>query len=316
MVVLAVMVRRAGHCGGGVAEMGRWGKGGGISCSDLPIPQAKPIPNLTPNLACWGSTLSRCGCSALLLHMRKPGAKVVYYFCDESSYVTDEFMSVGGLAVPDYNLARIVADLHAIKNSKGGPSETKWNSVKSRRDSAHKAFVDYFRAGLEAGDFHFHVRFAPFSEYDHKISGPKQRIDTTSKMHFQLLLHRAIRFYGKHYKLRIRPDNGDCTSALVDQISKLHTWGATNYGCKHDCIENIEPRDSKREVMLQLLDVPLGAFTALRNQRELIGAKRELADYVQAAFPSVNLKNSTHMEAMKFNVWNVKPSGPRRGPWG
>lgn len=29
MVVVAVMVRRAGHCGGGVAEMGRWGKGGG-----------------------------------------------------------------------------------------------------------------------------------------------------------------------------------------------------------------------------------------------------------------------------------------------
>lgn len=27
MVVVAVMVRRAGHCGGGVAEMGRGGKG-------------------------------------------------------------------------------------------------------------------------------------------------------------------------------------------------------------------------------------------------------------------------------------------------
>lgn len=52
--------------------------------------------------------------------MREPKAKVVYYFCDESSYVNDEFMSVGGLAVPDYNLARIVADLQRIKKDKGG----------------------------------------------------------------------------------------------------------------------------------------------------------------------------------------------------
>ena len=249
-----------------------------------------------------------------------PKGRFVYYFCDESSYVSDEFMAVAGLAIPDYAMDEITADLVTIKAVKGGPSETKWSTVKNRRDSAHEAFVDYFESAVRAGRIHFHIRFAPFDQYDHSVSGPKKRVDTTSKMHFQLLLHRALRFYGQHYKLRIRPDNGDCTAALVDQIGSLHTWGHENYGCAQDCVDSIEPRDSKKEVMLQLLDVPLGAFTALRNERELTGPKRVLADYVRGKFPHLRLDRNTPIAVKRLSVWNVKPSGPQgargRGPWG
>ncbi len=38
MVVVAVMVRRAGHCGGGVADWGVWGKGA------LGWPNTVPLP--------------------------------------------------------------------------------------------------------------------------------------------------------------------------------------------------------------------------------------------------------------------------------
>ncbi|HYE38236.1 DUF3800 domain-containing protein [Methylocaldum sp.] len=249
--------------------------------------------------------------------MAKPAAKFVYFFCDESSYVDDEFMAVAGLAIPDYELQAVTDELADIKKQLGGPSETKWNAVKSRRDSAHKAFVDHFHAGVTTGRFHFHIRFAPFDKYDHRLSGPKRRVDTTSKMHFQLLLHRALRFYGQRYKLRIRPDNGDCTAALVNQIDSLHQWGSHHHAAATDCIDSIEPRDSKRELLLQLLDVPLGAFTAIRNDRQLVGPKRELADYVAARFPDKNLKGNTPAKEMRFSIWNAIPSGaPKRGPWG
>lgn len=225
-------------------------------------------------------------------------------------------MAVAGLAVPDITLPRITKDLLAIKRDLGGPSEIKWSTVKNRADSAHRAFIDYFADEIAKKNIHFHIRFAPFNQYDHKASGPRKRIDTASKMHFQLLLHRAVRFYGPHYRLRIRPDNGDCTGALVDQIDSLHEWGQHHHGAKVNCIESIEPRDSKREPMLQLLDVPLGAFTALRNDRALIGPKRALADYVQSKFPSKNLKGNTSTNIREFSIWNVKPSGvPQRGPW-
>lgn len=226
-------------------------------------------------------------------------------------------MAVAGLAVPDREMESISADLEAIKASRGGPSEVKWSTAKSRRDNVHEAFIDYFVEALAAKRINFQIRFAPFDQYDHHASGDRRRVDTVSKMHFQLLLHRAMRLYGPHYKLRIRPDDGDCTAALVAQVSRLHDWGAHHYGAKRDCIESIEPRESHREVMLQLLDVPLGALTALRNDRQLITAKRSLADYVRAKFPHEKLDGSCNPARKPFSIWNVRPSGvPKHGPWG
>lgn len=249
--------------------------------------------------------------------MQKTPVQHIYYFTDESSYLTDKFMAVAGLAIPDRELASITAELRLIQANRGGPSETKWSTTKSKRDSSHRAFIDYFKAGIDSNRFHFHIRFAPFEQYDHKASGPRRRIDTTSKMHYQLLLHRAVRFYGPHYKLRIRLDGGDCTAGLADQIHNLQTWGHYKYDADPGCIEGIEQRDSATEVALQLLDVPLGAFTALRNQRELIGAKKELADYVQSQFPNAPITGNSPKNEQRFSIWNVVPSGaPKRGPWG
>ena len=248
--------------------------------------------------------------------MAKPGAKFVYYFCDESSYMQGDFMSVGGIAVPDYELDALTNELLDIKRKLGGPTEVKWSNATERRDSPHRAFVDHFVAAMKANRVHFHVRFAPFNEYDHTISGPKKRIDTTSKMHYQLLLHRALAYYGPHYKLRIRPDGGDCTSALALQIDSLHKWGAHHHKAQPDCIDSLESRDSKKEVLLQYLDVPLGALTALRNERALTGAKRDLADYVNAAFEHPVLSRNSPKGRKRFSIWNAIPSGPPRGPWG
>jgi len=186
---------------------------------------------------------------------------------------------------------------------------------KARFHSPEKAFADYFEQKVKEKQIHFHIRFSPFKRYDHRASGPNRRSDTTSKMHFQLLLHRAVRFYGKHYKIRIRPDNGDCTKGLPAQVGNLHWQGIDRYDTPHDCVEHIQCLDSAREPLLQLLDIPLGAFTAARNNRPLTGAKRELADHILSKWPNLNL--SRDVPDIDFSVWNVTPKAtPRRGPWG
>jgi hypothetical protein len=248
--------------------------------------------------------------------MPNSNVESVYYFCDESSYMKGSFMAVGGIAVPDRELTVLSGELQAIKTALGGPSEVKWSNTTSRRDSPHRAFVDHFVVAMRAKRINFHIRFAPFNEYDHAISGPRKRVDTTSKMHYQLLLHRALRFYGPHYKLHIRPDGGDCTAALQSKIDSLHRWGAAKYKANADCIGSIEPRDSQKEILLQYLDVPLGALTALRNSRELVGAKRELADYVADSFGRPNLNRNTGKNEKQFSIWNAIPNGAKRGPWG
>lgn len=241
--------------------------------------------------------------------------RCVFYFCDESSQIDDQFMAVGGLAVPDSVLNRMREDLLRIKEANGNPREVKWSTTKARRDCPRRAFADYFEEAVKAGQIHFHIRFAPFSEYDHKRN-PDKRSGTTSRMHFQLLAHRAVRFYGPHYKLRIYPDGGDCTKALPGQRDNLHWLAGEKYGTPHDCIEHIECTDSEKEPMLQLLDVPLGALAALRNRRVLGPAKQELADYISAKWPNVNLAGNTPPKEMKFAVWNVTPKAkPKGSPW-
>lgn len=248
--------------------------------------------------------------------MSKVPEKFVYYFCDESSQVDDEFMGVAGLAVPDVALTRITDELLELKERHGNPTEVKWSKVKDRRDCPWTAFADYFEREVKAQHIHFHVRFAPFAKYDHKLSGPQQRADTTGKMHFQLLLHRAVRIYGPHYKLRIRPDNGTCTSTLPKMVDRLHWMGQSQYQTPHDCIDSIQCLDSEREILLQLLDVPLGAFTALRNARQLGGAKTRLAEHIRAKWPDIKIEGNSPKNVIDFSVWNVMPSGPKkRGPW-
>ncbi len=104
---------------------------------------------------------------------------------------------------------------------------------------------------------------------------------------------------------------------MADQLDSLESWGMYHYEAKAGCVESIEARDSRQEIFLQLLDVPLGALTALRNKRELIGAKRELADYVAAKFAHKNIEGNCGRKVQDFAIWNAAPNHRiKRGPWG
>src|SRR5262249_41300301 len=143
-----------------------------------------------------------------------------FYFCDESSFVNEEFMAVGGLAIPKTNL-KVVTD--RIKEIGTGPKreEVKWGTTKHWNVDIRKADVDCLVDLTTTLRAHLHVRFAPFRQYDHDESGERRVFDTVSKMYYQLLLHRAIRHYGQQYRLLIRPDDGECTSELKKFVPAL-----------------------------------------------------------------------------------------------
>jgi hypothetical protein len=137
-------------------------------------------------------------------------------------------------------------------------------------------------------------------------------------MHYQLLLHRAVQFYGAH-PLHIRPDNGDCTSELESYRNALTLEGQRKYDAHPLCIGSIEPRDSKREPILQLLDVTLGAFTAVRNGRHLRAEtatpKKLLAEHALEAFGRPNLHGNTPKKERRLSIWNAVPMWEKgRGP--
>jgi len=173
-------------------------------------------------------------------------------------------MAVAGLALPRANLPAVLARIAAIPAPEGGfrESEVKWNTTKTWNLEHRKCLASLLNERLA----HFHIRFAD-SAYDH--DGPRKRIGTVSKMFYQLLLHRAVRHYGTEYKMVIRPDDGPCAEELKGFSTVLLIDGQHRYGAHPECIQDVVCANSEREPMLQLLDVTMGALTALKNDRHL-----------------------------------------------
>jgi len=226
-------------------------------------------------------------------------------------------MAVAGLAVPRANLREVLARIAAVPPPVGRlrREEVKWKTTKKWNLSNRKALVDCLAGLIEERLAHFHIRFADFSAYDH--DGQRRRIDTVSKMFYQLLLHRAVRHYGTEYKVLIRPDDGSCTEELQNFTGALAVEGQLRYGTHPECVQGVLCADSKREPVLQLLDVSMGALTALKNDRHLLPdaseAKKELSQYALAKLGIKNI-HKNYDNGRTLSVWNVIPK--RRGPKG
>lgn len=250
--------------------------------------------------------------------MAKDNSKEAYYFCDESSFIDDEFMAVAGLAFPIGNTKAIMDAINKIRGDLPKTVEIKWGNTRERGVPIRQAYISKLIELVDAGLVHFHIRFSPMDEYDH--DGPRKRFDTVSKSYYQLLLHRTARYYGDRYQIRVRPDDGECTSKLKSFAGIVGRDAAGRYdGVRADCIESIICLNSKAEPLLQFVDVPLGALCAHRNSRHLLAntssAKRELAEFAFDQFRRIGLKDlgRNYDEGKRLSVWNVIPSR-KRGP--
>lgn len=215
------------------------------------------------------------------------------------------------MAVRPARAAAIVRDIAKITEAYGVTSEVMWKVAKARRDDIYRAFIDLLFDLVRDNQIHVHLRFSPIKDYDHRESGPRRHIDTVSKAFYQILLHRAGRFYGEKCKILVRPDNGACTAYLPAMLAGLNTDTGLKFGVSHSAFANIEPRDSRKETMLQLLDVTLGALTCVRNGNHLNGNvgpyKSKLAQYALERSGLKSIAASHSLSERAFNVWNVTP---------
>lgn len=219
-------------------------------------------------------------------------------------------MAVAGIAVAREAIPIIVGQITEIREQFGKQGEVKWKNAKSRSGVVHEAYIKLLFELVNEGRLHFHVRFSRMDEYDHKRSGPRKKIDTVSKAFFQLFLHRPVAFYGSEADIFIHPDDGDCTSELVNQM------GALNFVGRRMCnasgiVKLVQPRSSEREPMLQLLDCTLGALAAYRNGRhekaQISDVKKKLAvmAFEMTGWPDIT--GNCWKDKRKLNRWNAVP---------
>lgn len=210
--------------------------------------------------------------------------------------------------MPKDSIAKISRDLAVIKEATGKKGEVKWSNAKSYGGRPHRAFADYLFDLIKRNNAHFHIRFSPMKEYDH--GGRRGRIDTVSKSFYQLILHRPVRYYHKSCDVWVFPDDGAYTSELPDMIEPLCYQGGEHFPDGGGvCVQDISPRSSAAEPMLQLLDVTLGGLAAIRNGRTsrdgYSPVKRELAEHIFKKTGWFSIEGNSWSN--KCNRWNVIP---------
>lgn len=261
--------------------------------------------------------------------MRIPGIfpastkEPLLYFCDESHISPEfQFASIGALAVVPERAKKISDDLSEIrKKCNFSPTkEVEWKSYKRRNDCVHTRYINYLFDAISNNYLHFHVLFTPMGNYVNSVNGKKHRAEVISKAYYQLLLHRAGRFYGGQCKLLVRPDNGECTAYLPEIRFGLNNTICEKFGYDQAPISSIRPSSSNNEPLLQLLDVSLGALTAVKNGRyinqEGDGERKRLVNLVLQRAKVADIHVSDSRDRRSQNIWNVTPKGettvPRR----
>jgi hypothetical protein len=232
--------------------------------------------------------------------------KTVLYFCDESHIRRSNHFGVGGIAIETDSIEEIESRIGGIRDScgfAGRATEIQWKSACPRKDDISKMFVDLLFDLIAEQKVFLHLRFT-------EVSGASPSHIEISKAHYQLLLHRAGRYFGQNHLIAVRPDNGCCTDYLPKMTGGLNSQIRSKYGAKHRAVVDISPQDSRNCHPLQLLDVTLGALTAARNLNHLNGVlgsyKARLASYALSKFGLSEIKTNSNLSENRFNIWIVK----------
>ena len=226
---------------------------------------------------------------------------------DESGISNDRYMLVGALTTSRNNVGAILNGIERLRSKVSMPHELKWQKVCDSRESEYKTFIDAGLRLLTKNQARFDMICFDNSIRDHKKYNEGDSDIGLNKMYYQLLLHRAVRYYGKKGGIHIRLDARNSSTPLSSLKDMLNN-GARNIGIENGPVKVLESTSSKNCDLLQLNDVLLGAFSAYRNNR-LNGrpSKARLAQHVfeKSGFDSLDEDSD---RTKKLTFWNFKPS--------
>ena len=74
----------------------------------------------------------------------------LYYFCDETSFMREEYMCVGGFAIRKGRIPEIVRLLSKLREQRGTRGEIKWESTRDGNLPIRRDYID-FMAKLGSG---------------------------------------------------------------------------------------------------------------------------------------------------------------------
>lgn len=242
----------------------------------------------------------------------------LHFYCDEAGKARDRYLVVGGMAFRSHRKSELRSEIEEIRQKLGvrPGAEIKWNKLKGHTLRAYMAHADYFESLLRANYIHYHAIIFDRHTLD-RVTYPGATDDgVLARMYYQLILHRAARFYGDGCDLHVRPDKANELTHLPRLQNGLNADCFLRYGITN-AVRSIKMKDSATDYLAQLNDLATGAIAYHRNERDLAADasihKQMLALRYLEISRLNNYLSNTSATARNFTIWNFQ-SKKRNGP--
>lgn len=236
---------------------------------------------------------------------------ICYIFCDETC-LSDRHLLLGGIVTGNEWYTNLLADLLKLRDETGMHAELKWSKVSRGRLDAYKAFVDVFFRYIDADEVHFSCITFDSTKFKHWKYNAGNKELGFYKFYYQLIHHRFGRYArnGACPRFIVHLDQRDSSYSLDTLRDVLNNGYCKDGSATVGPYAKIAPLNSKKNTVLQVVDVVLGAVGFHKNGKDGIPgaskAKIELANYIAGKAGKRRLDDASAFGKNRFNVWHFQ----------
>ncbi len=257
------------------------------------------------------------------------GQKEYIIFCDESIREGEKYSNFyGGLMVGAKNYQKITDNLNDVKKDLNLFNELKWQRVTNNYLDKYKEFISAVFKYIADNDIHIRIMFLRNNDIP-KLFSNHDYDRTYFKLYYQFIKHAfGMQYISKaNGKVNIRIYLDKLPSAkkqrileFRDFISKIPFTNEYKNSAIRIKPESIVQIDSREHVLLQSLDIILGAMAFRLNNRHTIKiqgstrrGKRTIAkdslykfihERIVEIYPNFNVGITTGLRGELMNRWN------------
>lgn len=271
--------------------------------------------------------------------MKNIDIQTIHIYSDESRHKGERFLLLGGLWIGKEQMGTVKRQItqlrnrHAYTNSENRKipfaGEFKWTKVSDKYFQVYKDLVDLFFDSIDKGKFRFCCLLL-----DTHLPKVTKYANLNKEGYFKILYQLYLHNSKIPAVYKIFPDeiSNDTKSANLPKLqSVLNTAFKNKFyplinpaKWEHigNLVKTIQPLDSKKEDIIQIVDVILGSIGYFQNRhfekKEAKKAKVELMKYVLNKL----ILNGTILfsgkkfivaKSTKFNIWVFKPRKSQNG---
>lgn len=233
------------------------------------------------------------------------------FFADESGISNDRYTVVSGITIHRSAIPTVYKTISDFRKRSNMNAELKWSKISNGKESEYEDLIRTFFALNNSRLIEFHAVSFDNHRWDHKQFNDGDSDIGLSKLYYQLIMRSLIVPHGDQNTLFVSLDKRNSSTNLDDFHKMLNAAAKRDHGLDYGPVTQLMFRDSKKEPMLQLNDLILGAITSVKNSRHLIAgartSKKNLAELVfdKSGLPPLEKDSPPNMT--HFSFWNRIP---------